>query len=118
MGTSSAFADEHLFFRHHLFEGDLALRPDWREKASTLLGAEFYEEVIERGHVWDPDVPDSSSKGSSDKESILAAALELAMNIDASDQDNLFQDMSKFEEEEEAKKREGGEEEFARRAGL
>jgi len=125
--TSSAFADEHLFFRHHLFEGDLALRPDWRGKVSTLLGAEFYEEVIERGHVWDPDVPDSSSKGSADKDAILCMALELAMNIDAADQNEVIKDMSKYDgfgrdvltcpyQEDEVK--EGREEGFARRAEL
>lgn len=51
--TSSHFGDRGLFFQHHLFEGDLKLRPEWQDRADTMLGAPFYVSRIEAGDVWD-----------------------------------------------------------------
>jgi len=53
--VSSELGDKKLFFQHHLFEGDLHLRPDWRSKADKMVGAPFYQERIEAGDVWSGD---------------------------------------------------------------
>ena len=50
---ASELGDQKLFFQHHLFEGDLKLRPDWKAKADKMLGAPVYEEIIEEGDLWD-----------------------------------------------------------------
>eukprot|EP00927_Polykrikos_kofoidii_P040138 TRINITY_DN34360_c0_g3_i1.p1 TRINITY_DN34360_c0_g3~~TRINITY_DN34360_c0_g3_i1.p1 ORF type:complete len:772 (+),score=134.83 TRINITY_DN34360_c0_g3_i1:66-2381(+) len=52
--AASAFGDQRLFFQHHLFEGDLRLRPEWRSRADRLVGAPEYQELIRCGHLWDP----------------------------------------------------------------
>eukprot|EP00930_Biecheleria_cincta_P043625 TRINITY_DN29942_c0_g1_i1.p1 TRINITY_DN29942_c0_g1~~TRINITY_DN29942_c0_g1_i1.p1 ORF type:complete len:591 (-),score=77.20 TRINITY_DN29942_c0_g1_i1:214-1986(-) len=52
---SSDLADRKLRFQHHVFENDLQLRSDWRAQADKMIGAPFYEELIEAGQVWDED---------------------------------------------------------------
>jgi len=51
--VASQLGDRKLFFRHHLFEEDLKLRPDWADRADRMLGAPVYEELIEAGKVLD-----------------------------------------------------------------
>mmetsp|Transcript_16046 Transcript_16046/g.35919 ORF Transcript_16046/g.35919 Transcript_16046/m.35919 type:complete len:725 (-) Transcript_16046:102-2276(-) len=53
--ASSGLGDRKLFFQHFLFEKDLELRPDWRSKADKMVGAPFYEELIDKGEVWSAD---------------------------------------------------------------
>lgn len=59
--VASAFADSKLVFRHHLFEADLNLRPEWKSRVDKLAGAPFYEERINAGDVWDPPIKEGSS---------------------------------------------------------
>lgn len=51
--VSSVVGDKKLFFQHHLFEGDLEIRPDWRDKVDKMVGAPFYQERIEHGDLWE-----------------------------------------------------------------
>jgi hypothetical protein len=54
--STSDFGDRKLFFQHHLFEGELSLRPDWRSKVDTMIGAPEYQTLIENGDLWDPPI--------------------------------------------------------------
>jgi len=52
--VASEFSDRKLFFQHHLFEEDLQLRPEWKARVDTLIGAPEYQNLIEQGDLWDP----------------------------------------------------------------
>jgi len=88
--VGSSFADKTLFFRHHLFDEDLRLRPDWRVCVDTSLGAPFYESAIEAGHVWDP--LDESTVESTQAKPITDIQQEAKVSIkeDLDDQTNLL----------------------------
>eukprot|EP00933_Yihiella_yeosuensis_P063010 TRINITY_DN66049_c0_g1_i1.p2 TRINITY_DN66049_c0_g1~~TRINITY_DN66049_c0_g1_i1.p2 ORF type:complete len:148 (-),score=23.87 TRINITY_DN66049_c0_g1_i1:146-589(-) len=51
--ASSSIGDRRLRFQHHIFENDLKSRPDWSGKADKMLGAPFYQEIIEAGGAQD-----------------------------------------------------------------
>lgn len=77
---SSLFGDRELFFKHELFDWDLQLRPDWRPRVDTLLGAPFYDKLIQLGDYWDPqEEPNKVITRAASQKNVSQSLEELAM---------------------------------------